>query len=98
MYDKKNENPGDIQEIFNMKKSRRWDQKSKRYPGYFQEMATLLLYHIKQLTDGGHEEICDKNLGHDTKMVGNHWHKTIYFPRYTQTVILKYTIHSLEGN
>ena len=57
-----------------------------------------MLYHIKQLTDGGHEEICDKNVGHDTKMVGNHWHKTIYFPRYTQTVILKYTIHSLEGN
>ena len=35
-YDGKNENPGDIQEIFKVKKSRRWDQKnqkSRRYPG-----------------------------------------------------------------
>ena len=33
---KKTENPGDIQEIFKVKKSRRWfqkNQKSKRFPG-----------------------------------------------------------------
>ena len=33
----------------------------------------ILLYHTEQLTDGGHEEICDKNVGHGTEMVGNHW-------------------------
>ena len=33
----------------------------------------ILLYHTKQLTGGGHEEICDKKVGHATKMVGNHW-------------------------
>ena len=38
-YDKKKNE--DIQEIFKVKKSRRWDQKSRRYPGDFQEMATL---------------------------------------------------------
>ena len=32
----------------------------------------ILLYHTEQLTDGGHEEICDKNVGHGTEMVGNH--------------------------
>ena len=40
-YSIKNENPGDIQEIFELKKSRRWEQKSRRYPGDFQEIATL---------------------------------------------------------
>ena len=42
---KKNENPGDIQEIFKVKKSSRWfqkNQKSRRYPGDFQEVATLI--------------------------------------------------------
>jgi len=40
-YSIKNGNPGDIQEIFELKKSRRWEQKSRRYPGDFQEIATL---------------------------------------------------------
>ena len=26
----------------------------------------------KTIKRWGHEEICDKNVGHDTKMVGNH--------------------------
>ena len=33
----------------------------------------ILLYHTKQLTGEGHEEICDKKVGHGTKMLGNHW-------------------------
>ena len=44
---KNNENPGDIQEIFELKKSRRSfkkNQKSRRYLGDFQEMATLLYF------------------------------------------------------
>ena len=32
----------------------------------------IWLHHTKQLTGGGHEEICDKKVGHGTKMVGNH--------------------------
>ena len=35
----------------------------------------MLLYHTKQLTGGGHEEICDKKVGHGTEMLGNHWCK-----------------------
>ena len=31
-----------------------------------------IIISIQQLTGGGHEEICDKNVGHDTKMVGSH--------------------------
>ena len=27
----------------------------------------------KTINCGGHEEICDKNVGHATKKVGNHW-------------------------
>jgi len=37
----------------------------------------ILLYHTEQLTDGGHEKICDKNVGHGTEMVGNHWFRAI---------------------
>ena len=31
-----------------------------------------MLYQTKQLTGGGHKEICDKKVGHGTNMVGNH--------------------------
>ena len=41
----------------------------------------ILLYHTEQLTDGGHEEICDKNVGHGTEMVGNHWSNGTFFQR-----------------
>ena len=36
---------------------------------------------IQQLTGGGHEEICDKNVGHGTEMVGNHWPRLSLKPR-----------------
>ena len=42
----------------------------------------ILLYHTEQLIDGGHEEICDKKVGHGAKRVGNHcskvYQKTIF--------------------
>ena len=39
----------------------------------FTSSNLILLYHIKQLTGGGHEEICDKKVGYGTKLAGNHW-------------------------
>ena len=66
------------------------------------EKPLILLYHIKQLTAGEHEEICDKMWGMVQKWLGTtalqvSWLQYIYLYIYTSLTILNISLLVLSS-